>query len=131
MSPKLPPSPEPGAKLEAPPPKPLKRSSSKLLGGDAYDDEDDRSFDAPSSQQGGSLPPRNFAQGQMPQNQVSSPIPKMMGGAAIFFALLKMPLLVGYLPSIANPQYTWTVVDLAATTAALIALGLAFLMSKI
>lgn len=127
----LPPSPAaaPASRLNEPPAekpqqKPLKRSSSKLLG-DADDDEMDSAYH--------SGPAYGAPKGQAPfpaATQASSPLPKILGVAAIVFALFKMPLLLNSLAVIGNPTYTMTVVDMIGTTLALLALGLAVLMSK-
>lgn len=97
-----------------------KRSSSKLLGDDLEEEPYDSGFQRPQSFGGPSYAP----------SQGSSPLPKMMGGVAILMALGKLPLLLTLLPLIGNPQYTWSVIDIAVTTIALMALGLAMLMSK-
>ncbi len=122
------PAPEPAAKeaiksTSKPASKP--KLHSKLLADDAADDD----FDSPFPSKGSSLPNRNQNSYASP-SAPASPIPKVMGGVAVFMALLKLPMLMTYLPAISNPQYTWTAVDLLATTVALIALGLAAIMSR-
>ncbi len=97
-----------------------RKFSSKLL---ADDRDDDNDYASP-------YPQKSTPHSYSPPPQPASPLPKMLGGVAIFLSLLKLPFLMAYLPAIANPQYTWQVVDMLATTVALIALGLAALMSK-
>lgn len=127
------PAPAPMEAPTAPPPEPaLKEQAksapkpklhSKLLADDAADDE----FDSPFPAKGA---PSRVQNSYAPPAAPASPLPKMMGGVAIFLALLKLPLLMTYLPAITNPQYTWTAVDLLATSLALVALGLAAIMSR-
>jgi hypothetical protein len=109
--------------------RPLKRSAPKLLQEDFQEDES--SFDRNYS------PSQGRSSGQAPYipAQPASPIGKGLAAVAIFLALLKIPYLLAYLPGLTNPQYAtaqyvWQVIDLAATTFALMALGLASLMSK-
>ncbi|MBX9688890.1 MAG: hypothetical protein K2X27_19435, partial [Candidatus Obscuribacterales bacterium] len=114
-------TPEPAKQSEAP----KRRSASKLLA-DLPDDE----FEAEDSKAG--TLKGSGRQGSAPAYQEaapSSPMPKMMGAVAIFLALLKLPALFMYaLPQVA--QFPLMALDQVATIVALMALGLAMLMSK-
>lgn len=101
--------------------KPLKRSSSKLLGGDD-EDEMEEAF--------GNRQPGNYrepaAYGAQPAKP-SSPMPKVLGGFGILMALGKLPLLMACIA--AGPQFQNNLFDCVATMLALLALGLGLILS--
>ena len=67
------------------------------------------------------------------QPKASSPLPKALGGLGILVALGKVPLLMGYLQAVSNPQYaaqfTNNLIDQVSTIIALFALGVALILS--